>query len=285
MNKEIKFFRDIKKITRENRRIFSEVNKVFVTCQIIFFILDIRNPMGTWPSFLTQKDKYKSKKILIILNKCDLIPFNIAENWIRVLSKHFLVFGFFCKDKNENEKKKVLRVIRQIKKQFFPRKKTILAGVIGYPNVGKSSFINSLIGKKSLSESCIPGETKLWQFLKLSKNIFLIDSPGTISGEEASGEWGILKGTIKVEKTGEISKEILDTVHKIIGDSMKKKLKNFDQRKDLLLKGGKHNHTLNNYMLIQSFLSGNFPWFSPIPKRSKSKYKFINVYKWKYSNI
>ncbi len=285
MNKEIKSFRDIKKITRENRRIFSEVNKVFVTCQIIFFILDIRNPMGTWPSFLTQKDKYKSKKILIILNKCDLIPFNIAENWIRVLSKHFLVFGFFCKDKNENEKKKVLRVIRQIKKQFFPRKKTILAGVIGYPNVGKSSFINSLIGKKSLSESCIPGETKLWQFLKLSKNIFLIDSPGTISGEEASGEWGILKGTIKVEKTGEISKEILDTVHKIIGDSMKKKLKNFDQRKDLLLKGGKHNHTLNNYMLIQSFLSGNFPWFSPIPKRSKSKYKFINVYKWKYSNI
>ena len=84
MNKEIKFFRDIKKITRENRRIFSEVNKVFVTCQIIFFILDIRNPMGTWPSFLTQKDKYKSKKILIILNKCDLIPFNIAENFTRI---------------------------------------------------------------------------------------------------------------------------------------------------------------------------------------------------------
>ena len=283
MGKEEKFFRDIKKRTRESRRIFSEVKKVFVTCQIIFFILDVRNPLGTWPSFLTQKDKYKSKKILIILNKCDLIPFNIAENWIRLLSKHFLVFGFFCRDKNETEKKKVLRVIRQIKKQFFAGKKTILAGVIGYPNVGKSSFINSLIGKKSLSESCIPGETKLWQFLKLSKNIFLIDSPGTISGEEMSGEWGILKGTIKIEKTGEITKEILDTVLKISGDNRRKKLKNFDQKKDLLLRGGKHNDILNNYMVIKSFLSGGIPWFSPIPIRSKSKYKFISVYNWKYS--
>lgn len=285
MSKEIRFFRNIKKITRESRRIFSEVKKVFVTCQIIFFILDVRNPLGTWPSFLTQKDKYKSKKILIILNKCDLIPFNIAENWIRLLSKHFLVFGFFCRDKNETEKKKVLRVIRQIKKQFFAGKKTILAGVIGYPNVGKSSFINSLIGKKSLSESCIPGETKLWQFLKLSKNIFLIDSPGTICGEEMSGEWGILKGTIKIEKNGEITREILDTVHKILGDNRMLKLRNLDQKKDLLLKGGKHNHALNNYMVIQSFVSGSFPWFSPIPARSKTKFNFKYVYKWKYSSF
>jgi nuclear GTP-binding protein len=275
------FFRETNKINRDSRRVIFEVKKVFSTCQIIFFILDARNPIGTWPSFLNKKDKYKSKKILIILNKCDLVPVDVAEKWIKIISKQFLVFSFFCKKKNETEQKKIISVLRQIKKQFFKEKKKIHAGVIGYPNVGKSSFINSLIGKKSLRESCVAGETKTWQFIKLTKDIFLTDSPGSISGEELSGEWGILKGTIKIEKIGEIKKEILQNLFKIIGKSKEKRLKHLHQKKGLLIRGGKQNYILNNHIIFKAFLSGKLPWCSPIPEKKGSVNKILFINTWK----
>ncbi len=53
-------------------------------------------------------------------------------------------------------------------------------GVIGYPNSGKSSVINSLMGKKCCKAAPVPGETKVWQYIALMKRIFLIDSPGVV---------------------------------------------------------------------------------------------------------
>jgi nuclear GTP-binding protein len=53
--------------------------------------------------------------------------------------------------------------------------------VIGYPNTGKSSVINSLMGKKCCKTAPIPGETKVWQYIALMKRIFLIDCPGVVS--------------------------------------------------------------------------------------------------------
>ena len=52
--------------------------------------------------------------------------------------------------------------------------------VVGYPNVGKSSVINTLISKKSCKVAPVPGETKIWQYISLMKRIFLIDCPGVV---------------------------------------------------------------------------------------------------------
>ena len=53
-------------------------------------------------------------------------------------------------------------------------------GVIGYPNSGKSSVINSLMGKPCCKAAPVPGETKVWQYITLTKKIFLIDCPGVV---------------------------------------------------------------------------------------------------------
>lgn len=60
--------------------------------------------------------------------------------------------------------------------------------IVGYPNVGKSSIINSLKNKKVCRAAPIPGETKIWQYVHLTKRIYLIDCPGVVYNYEAKDE-------------------------------------------------------------------------------------------------
>ena len=290
--KNMAYFKDTYIKNNKNRRISYEIKKIFRSCHIILFILDVRNPIGTWPSFLNEKDKYKSKKILLILNKCDLVPSWITEKWITILSKYFLVFSFFCKRKNNQRRKKIIGILKKVRKKFYSEKKKICVGIVGYPNVGKSSFINTLTGKKSSKVSFIPGQTKTWQFVKLSKEIFLLDSPGIVSGEKSTKESNILKGIIRLEKIENYNTEIIDILKKIVGIVKKNKTgsKNFNflECKELkyhdssLGDGGYSNSSVEIVKTLNSFLLGYLPWFSPIPSAHfiRKKLSFIN--NWNY---
>lgn len=71
---------------------------------------------------------------------------------------------------------------------------------MGYPNVGKSSVINTLRSKKVCNVAPVPGETKVWQYITLMKRIFLIDCPGVVySGAGDTDTDAVLKGVVRVE--------------------------------------------------------------------------------------
>ena len=79
-------------------------------------------------------------------------------------------------------------------------KKSISVGFIGYPNVGKSSVINTMRRKKVCNVAPIPGETKVWQFVAMTQRVFLIDCPGVVySGQEHDETELILRGVCRVE--------------------------------------------------------------------------------------
>ena len=67
-------------------------------------------------------------------------------------------------------------------------------GVIGYPNTGKSSIINTLMAKKCCKAAPVPGETKVWQYIALMKRIFLIDCPGVVYDEGDDEVRGSVEG-------------------------------------------------------------------------------------------
>jgi len=75
--------------------------------------------------------------------------------------------------------------LRQFSKIHTRDKKQIQVGFIGYPNVGKSSVINSLRAKAVCNVAPVPGQTRVWQYITLSKKIYLIDCPGVVNPPKA----------------------------------------------------------------------------------------------------
>ncbi len=74
-------------------------------------------------------------------------------------------------------------------------------GFVGYPNVGKSSVINSLKKRKVCKAAPIPGETRVWQYVSLTKRIYLIDCPGVVYSNEGKDAVDVvLKGCVRAEK-------------------------------------------------------------------------------------
>lgn len=101
----------------------------------------------------------------------------------------------------------------------------LVVGLVGYPNVGKSSTINSLIGEKKVSVSSTPGKTKHFQTINLSPSVILCDCPGLVFPQFATTKADLVCDSILPidqmrEFTGPVSlitrrfpKEVLETIY------------------------------------------------------------------------
>jgi len=157
------------------------VLKVIKEADILLEILDARFVNETRNKEIESEIIKRRKKLVFILNKVDLV--NIDELYKKIeldALKPYVLFS--C---SERKGLKDLRILLKIeaKKINFPQ---IRVGVIGYPNTGKSSIINLLMGKHVARTSQQAGFTKGMQKLKLSSNIMLLDTPGLIPPAEDS---------------------------------------------------------------------------------------------------
>lgn len=147
---------------------------------VIIEILDARCPISTKSSLID----VNNKKHLVILNKSDLSD----ENKNKFFLDYYKNKGFYTilLNSNNNDISKIIKkhleilckeyITKQIDKGI--KNYTINAMVIGYPNVGKSTFINSFKNKKVQNVKNMPGVTKKNQWVKISDNIYLLDTPG-----------------------------------------------------------------------------------------------------------
>jgi ribosome biogenesis GTPase A len=159
--------------------------KIIEDSDIILEILDARFIQETRNEEFENEIKKKKKKLIYVLNKADLIDKNNTK-----LSKEITNYVFVSstlrkgirelRNKIKIEAKKINREKEQTDNQ------KITVGIIGYPNTGKSSLINSLIGKSSAGVGSDAGFTKSMQKIKLSQGIVLMDSPGIIPEKEYS---------------------------------------------------------------------------------------------------
>ncbi|WP_423792994.1 GTPase [Methanocaldococcus indicus] len=164
------------------------VNKVVDESDLILFVLDARDPELTRNRELEKIIKDKGKKIIYVLNKADLVPKAILERW----KKNFDDDVVYISAKNRLGTK-ILR--NKIKEKLRGKGKV---GIVGYPNVGKSSIINALTGKRKALTGYLAGLTKGEQWINLTKNIKLLDTPGVIEMKDEDDL--IISGALRLEK-------------------------------------------------------------------------------------
>jgi nuclear GTP-binding protein len=265
-----------------NRRILNEIFKTLVSSDIICLVLDVRDPIGTWSHILNDKILFFKKKLIIILNKVDLVPSWIISNWLKIFSKKFLVVAFHSDINQSFGKNVLLKIIKNIKKENFS-KKPITIGVMGYPNVGKSAFINTIRKKIVTKTNPVPGQTKVWQIIKLSKEIFLIDSPGIVFKKSFNHNISVFRGQKMFDDKTNQHGNFIYLVKKIIGIQLKEKRCSYLKTKknkplifkpkyiERIKKKGKIDNIESKMGFVSDFLSGNIPWYSPIPRPINKK--------------
>jgi len=191
---------------------WAHVNKVLKEAEIIIEVLDARMIEDTRNQELEQKIERHNKKILFAINKCDLIDQNHAEQIKKRLKPSVFISS---KDHLGTTllKKKILELSRG---------KAVIVGVVGYPNVGKSSLINALSGKGAAKTSSESGYTKGMQKIRVDNKIMILDTPGVLPNKE--------KNEIKHGKTAALSYEKIkdsETVALTLITDQTKKIKKF----------------------------------------------------------
>lgn len=182
-----------------------QFDKVFKTvtqaADVILYVLDARDPEGTRSKEIERQIMSAAggdKRLILILNKIDLVPPPVLKNWLLYLRRYFPTLPLRASHSAPNANTfdhKALTVkgtsetlFKALKSyaQSKQLKRAISVGVIGYPNVGKSSVINALTSRlhRGKGAACPTGAeagvTTSLREVKLDSKLKLIDSPGIV---------------------------------------------------------------------------------------------------------
>jgi len=209
-----------------SKRIWSELYKVVDSSDIICYVIDARDPMGTRCRGLEEyiKKEKPNKYQILVLNKVDLIPNFITKRWIELLSTEFPTIGYCTSMAKGMGRQPFINLIRQYSK-LLKDHPNVSVGFVGYPNVGKSSLINSVRNKVVCKVAPVPGETKVWQYISLTNRVHLIDCPGVVPSDPNDQIDLVLKGVVRAEKLEEPECYIDAILERVGTDAVRKRYK------------------------------------------------------------
>ena len=151
---------------------------------VVIEILDARIPLSSQNPEV--RKIIENKKKIVVLNKSDLAEENENCKWIQYFAKRN-VPAILCNSNNGDGINKIENAINNLMKEEKEKAlnkgrvgKIIRAMIIGIPNVGKSSFINRIAKKTAAAVGNKPGVTVKKQWIRLSSNIELLDTPGVL---------------------------------------------------------------------------------------------------------
>ncbi|KAM6301009.1 guanine nucleotide-binding protein-like 3 [Aegotheles albertisi] len=221
-----------------------QLQKVIEASDVVLEVLDARDPMGCRCPQLEQAVTCSGgdKKLLLVLNKIDLVPKENLENWLNYLKKEFPTVAFksatLTKDKTMQQQftKRRARVdlsrttecfgskclLKLLQEHGKTRNKAIQVGVVGFPNVGKSSVINSLKGVRACNVGLTRGVTKSMQIVHVDKQTKMLDSPSIIADPSNDVLALALRSITDTEESG--SADVLRGVDAILNHCSKQQV-------------------------------------------------------------
>ncbi len=169
---------------------WKHVNHVLQESDIILEILDARMIEMTRNVEIEEKVQRSGKTLLYVLNKCDLVDKDVMDRAKQIL--HPCVFV--------SSTDRLGTTILKKKIMELSHGNAVVVGVVGYPNVGKSSIINSLAGKHAARTSPESGFTHGMQRVRAGAKIVVLDTPGVFPYTEKDEVKHALTGAIDYAK-------------------------------------------------------------------------------------
>jgi nuclear GTP-binding protein len=289
---------------------YREFKKVVKASDVILEVLDARDPNGTRCPAIEQSilQQDPNKRIVLVLNKIDLVPKVIIQKWLAYLRNEFPTIAFKCSTQKQRKKmgQKKLSALKTndeilqnseclgaetlitLLKNYcrsLGMKKTITVGIIGIPNVGKSSLINSLKRAKAVDVGATPGVTRTMQEVVLDTNIRLLDCPGIIFSDDTNEIEAALRNSIDIKQLKDriapvqaildkVPKEHLMELYKIPAfNNVNDFLSYVAHRRGKLSRGGIADLDSAAKVVLQDWNEGRIPFYTtpPAPKIIKSE--------------
>lgn len=215
------------------------LSKVLSLSDVLIEVLDARDPLGTRSLQLERDAVRQGKKVLLVLNKVDLVPKQNVDSWLAYLRRSWPTLPFKSSTQlqrnnlsskgsqsvgrdNSTVNACSIQPLMQLLKNYArrptgtdPHQSTssaggikslasITVGVIGFPNVGKSSLINTLKRSRVCGVAPTPGFTKDVQEIVLEKGLKVLDCPGVVLSIDTTNDDAaaahVLRNVVKVEQ-------------------------------------------------------------------------------------
>lgn len=205
---------------------YREFKKVVEASDVVLEVLDCRDPLGCRCPEVEKEvvEAGTNKRLILVLNKIDLVAKDVVQKWLKYLRNELPTVAFKASTQLQNKNLHRSRVPVERAGEDLLRgggcvgadnllrllgsycrnqglRTAITVGVVGFPNVGKSSLINSLKRGRACNVGATPGVTKCLQLIHLDKHVKLLDCPGIVMASSAHSDAAVvLRNCVKVER-------------------------------------------------------------------------------------
>ncbi|MDY4052017.1 MAG: ribosome biogenesis GTPase YlqF [Bacilli bacterium] len=209
-----------------------EINEKIKLVDVVIVLLDARIPRSSFNPEL--KKMLQNKRTLYVLNKKDKADDMETTKWLNYY-KSLSLPAIAIDSRSNKDIKLVLKGLENImfqkrqndmKKGLKPR--PIRTMIVGIPNVGKSTLINGLVGKKATMVGDKPGVTKNQQWIRINQSVELLDTPGVLWSKFENENIGYnlaITGAIKddILPLDEVGMVFIDFMNKYYPESLNKR--------------------------------------------------------------
>ncbi|UCG90526.1 MAG: 50S ribosome-binding GTPase [Candidatus Heimdallarchaeota archaeon] len=260
---------------KEHRQVFGLIRN----SDIVLEVIDGRLPTLSRVSTIERHLEKLRIPLIIVLNKCDLVPRHICDRTKRIFDQEYPTVYISARNRQGT------KILRKKIVQLSRKKQEILVSIVGIPNTGKSSLLNIMRGKHVSPTGQKPGVTRHLQIVRVSKKILMYDTPGVIPFDHPNKELQVFMGAISIEKLEDPLKTsffFLDRIRNHYSEGFMQRynlsslsldnetiIAHIAQQRGMILKGAQPNITEAAKVLMRELTAGLFPYWEEIAENAK----------------